>query len=900
MRRFLLLLSLLLLAVAAPGQLHAQAADTSDLFLNAYMANEQGQQLESSGDTQRALAKYKYAASLLDQITRDDPQWQPLVVDYRKKKVAENIVRLQQQPGETTPTQPGANPPIDGQLPQKELQPNDMTGGNQAPPATNDNNPPTAVREQLDQLQSDLNDSRKRLRDVESQKEDLANKLSDALKKLDTEQVNVSELGAQLKQAQDALSNATVDSTHPSGTQKELQARVVQLENALKDAEANREADNEQSAEAARREKVRLSQLQDALKNADADREAADEQNADAARKNTLIAKQRDTALAHNKDIEAKYADASKLATQLDAANKKIASLTKDRDTATQHAADLDKQVDEASKTAAKLADAQKQIATLKTTDADAAKKNDELTAQLSDAHKQLGKLTSDRDAAQKQITALDGKLADAQKEIASVKTDRDSIAAQRDQALADLAKARDAQKHVDQLIAQNATLMAKVAGDEKIIKDFKSDSPQKDKEIADLRKQVSDTKALLTATQQDRDNVQTTLNDLQQQYDSATSELASLKANKGVSDTEKQSLTDENGLLRGIVLRELKQQARRDEAKRLVMSELSQLQVQSDTLLQQINLLGQPVVQLTPQERTLFKDPSLDIPDAADESSMDITIAAPRQKPLPSATPAPAGTAAATTQSPQPTPPAGASPTPMVLASRAGAAAQPGNNVEPPLPSSSPDATSNSVPPPTDTGTSGADQFGSMVPPELMDQARSAKESFERGEYRDAEKTYEKMLIKAPNNVYVLSNLGVTYYRNQKYQLAEESLKKSIAVQPEDVFSHTTLGIVYYQQKQYDDAINSLTRALAINPKYAVAHNYLGITASQKGWQEAAVKELETALDIDPTYADAAFNLAVVYAMKQPPDKANAEKYYKRAVDLGAAPDPGLESYLK
>jgi tetratricopeptide (TPR) repeat protein len=186
------------------------------------------------------------------------------------------------------------------------------------------------------------------------------------------------------------------------------------------------------------------------------------------------------------------------------------------------------------------------------------------------------------------------------------------------------------------------------------------------------------------------------------------------------------------------------------------------------------------------------------------------------------------------------------------------------------------------------------------MVPPALMDDARDAKDAFEREDYRGAEKIYEKMLTAAPTNVYILSNLGVVYFRNQKWQLAEESLKKAIAVAPEDTFSWCTLGIVYYQEKRYDDAINSLTRALAINPRYAVAHNYLGITASQKGWQEAALKELETAIEYDPNYGDACFNLAVVYAMQQPPNKDLARKYYKRATDLGAEPDPGLDQMLK
>jgi Flp pilus assembly protein TadD len=90
------------------------------------------------------------------------------------------------------------------------------------------------------------------------------------------------------------------------------------------------------------------------------------------------------------------------------------------------------------------------------------------------------------------------------------------------------------------------------------------------------------------------------------------------------------------------------------------------------------------------------------------------------------------------------------------------------------------------------------------------------------------------------------------------------------------------------------------LTRALAINPKNATAHNYLGITASQKGWQEAAQKHLETAVAFDPNYADAHFNLAVIFASQSPPNKEGARLHYKRAIELGAAPDSNLENLIK
>jgi tetratricopeptide (TPR) repeat protein len=821
------------------------------------MANERGEQLENAGNTTKALEKYRYAASLLEQISRDDPKWQPIVVDYRKKKISENIARLEQQAG-SQPSSPGpeaASVPLEGELPQKEN--NSIPGLNTSPteslPAAPSPAPAPAaagssqeVRDQIQELEDDLRDSRQKLKSVESEKESLAGRLDDALHELDQTKVTDAELKGQLKQAQDAYQNAIADHSQAPGNLKAYQTRISQLESALKDAEADRDAADEQNADYARR--------------ATRAHQAA-----------TALAQQRDAANAHAQDLESKYADASKLAAKLDAATRQIAALTKDRDDARQRADDLDTKLAATSKLAAKLDAAQKQIATLKAGATVAESKNSDLTGQLADARKQVDQITADRDAARQRITALNGKLADAQSQIVSVKAERDQIAAQRDQALAELGKAKQAEARVNQLLADNASLSQKLSDDEKIIKDFKSGSPEKDKEIAALRKQVSDTQALLATTQQQRDNMQSSLNDLQQQYDSTSAELTQLKAGGGVGDAEKKTLTDENGLLRGIVLRELKAQARRDQAKKLVMDQLSQLKVQSDTLLTEINYLGEPVVQLTDKEKALFKDASLDIPDA-DNSSMAISIAAPKQ------TADAADTSGSTTQ----------------LASFT----SPGSTI-PGKPQSSPAATSGASPE-GESASSGDTSAGPMVPPDLMDDAKSAKEAFERQQYRDAERIYEKMLTKAPNNVYILSNLGVVYFRNEKWKLAEESLKKAIAVAPEDTFSHCTLGIVYYQEKRYDDAINSLTRALAINPKYAVAHNYLGITASQKGWQEAALKELETAIDLDPNYGDACFNLAVVYAMQQPPNKEMARKYYQRAIADGAEPDQGLEQLVK
>src|SRR5205823_2348125 len=107
---------------------------------------------------------------------------------------------------------------------------------------------------------------------------------------------------------------------------------------------------------------------------------------------------------------------------------------------------------------------------------------------------------------------------------------------------------------------------------------------------------------------------------------------------------------------------------------------------------------------------------------------------------------------------------------------------------------------------------------FKPDVSTDLVEIAKQAKETFDHGKYRAAERQYQELLTKSPNNLYSLSNLGVVYFRTGKLKAAELTLKKAVAISPRDEFAHTTLGIVYYRQSKFDDALNELTKSLAIN----------------------------------------------------------------------------------
>ncbi len=720
-------------------------ADPSDTFLKAYMAVQTGDRLEEEGKLADALSKYRVAAELLDEISRENPEWQPHVLQYRKRKTSEGIARLTAKLGDAAPpSQPalpfessyGLEPPLPAEglttgAPSLTVDPSlaspynptiGQSTGEVLDAATRE------IRNRILQLETELNSARSRATAIEQERTQLARQLAatdaqlkEALRKLDQSQLTQAELKSQLEQVTEALKNAAM-----------AEPRIEQYEK-------------------------EISNLKNELEAVKAERDLAQDENLD-------------------------------LAMQI---------------------------------------------------------------------------------ARQQAITAR-------------ISAEREKILAERDAALSEVATAAKAREESERLLAENSDLIKKVAEAEQRIRELQ-EQPRESEELLALRDQVEDLREQLTMAQTQRQEAQVQLSNLESELRAVSEKLAT-QNQRSEDPEETRRLAAENEVLRQIIQRELQAQARREQARDLVREELARLQIESASLTEQIDLLGQPVMKLTEQEAELLRAGSVNLveaaPPAGPGNSEQPTTETPSDEPLPEAE---AISLEASAQKP-------ASPPKENQAQPPSEPSTGSQTVEGELAVEKPDA---------DAAEDSTDKKPT-VPPKFEAIAREAREFFERGQYPEAEELYQKILAEEPDNLYALSNLGVTQFRSGRLKAAEKSFKKATAINPRDSFSLATLGIVYYRQGRLDDAIDVLTRAIAINPKDAVAHNYLGITASQKGWQEAAEKELQSAIAINPNYADAHFNLAVVYAIAQPPSLEMARKHYKRATELGADPDPGLERLIE
>jgi Tfp pilus assembly protein PilF/chromosome segregation ATPase len=175
---------------------------------------------------------------------------------------------------------------------------------------------------------------------------------------------------------------------------------------------------------------------------------------------------------------------------------------------------------------------------------------------------------------------------------------------------------------------------------------------------------------------------------------------------------------------------------------------------------------------------------------------------------------------------------------------------------------------------------------------------ADALRASMER-DFAQAEEKYREILRQDENNVYVLAHLANAQFAEGHLEDCEKTVDRALALDPDDPASLYLLGVLRYRQEKLDEALVALSRSAQLNSTNAGTQNYLGCVLADKGMRPAAETALRKALQLEPDYPDAHYNLAFIYATEKPPSPELARWHYKRAVDLGHAKSPSLETLL-
>jgi tetratricopeptide (TPR) repeat protein len=850
MRRTFAILCFILGISIAPLHVCAQGSDVAQQqFVEAFLGVRKAEEQDKAGDTKAALATYKTALGTLMRIKHENPKWQTDLLDFRIRRTAEAVDRLEGAPGVTTATKSGGNDPsVLPPLP-PEIPPGEPSGAKPKFPKGRPVN------------DSDRVPVKDPIAEVQQQMEDLRNRLAKAEEKLREEQEKNTKLAADVAEAFESRKKA-------DAAQKKAQQLAEVLQASMHDLKTV----GEESGARAKELEAKLTAVNRSSAETKAELQAAEE------RVSQLLSR--------SKEMTKVAATAATLPKQVDTLKAKLEAEQK----ATVQQAEQAKKREEGLKT---------QIAALAKDKAESAGAVAEMKSLQTKLEAETKASASESLKAKKREEDLKGQIATLTKE--------------RNDQGEELVRLRELNKSTDKLMADNSNLLKKLGELEKQVLTYKAGDTRDSelatlrKQITDTQKALVSSDQKNSAFQVEIGELQKKVSDYSKQItEFKADKKASAEERKRMDDENKLLQGIVMRVLQEDANRSQRKKMIQGEVSKLhIQSDalLRQITYLSQPVVQlsakERKLFKKPAIEVQ-DVNTLVAVKTDSVPPAADPVTPANTTEPPKTVPE---TPDPV---------PSPKPPENTKPTPEPAKTDVPPAATAKTKATDDLPvkdpaDTKPEGTKTSDTKPagtksTDGGapSSGTASAAAKLSPEVRAIADQAKKAFDGEKFSEAERLYAKALQLAPNNVFLQSNDAVAKYRLGKYKQAEESFKKALAIAPEDAFCWSTLGIVYYQEEKYDDAVNALTKSLAINQWNPTAHNYLGITAAHKGWLEAAQKELESAVQLDPKYGDAWYNLAITLASKTPPDKDEARKAYEKALELGVPKSEEMETLLK
>src|SRR5438045_4864193 len=231
----------------------AEQDDPSEIFLKAYLSAQQGEKLERQDQFKTALAKYRFAGSLIEELRKSHAQWQPAVVEYRGRKISEAILRLQERITRQTQLNSSASPLPDiapaapesdawsepgpeALAPQPKETVSERSGDTSVKVATKN------LRDKVAELQAALDKTRGDLETARKEKDVVDRRLNETNSKLDRAQNDLDEAKKtrdQLAQLQESKASQGLEGNSDK-EQQQLRAEVAQLRGAVAAADQAR------------------------------------------------------------------------------------------------------------------------------------------------------------------------------------------------------------------------------------------------------------------------------------------------------------------------------------------------------------------------------------------------------------------------------------------------------------------------------------------------------------------------------------------------------------------------------------------------------------------------------------------------------------------------------------
>ena len=233
-------------------------------------------------------------------------------------------------------------------------------------------------------------------------------------------------------------------------------------------------------------------------------------------------------------------------------------------------------------------------------------KEQQQLRAEVAQLKGAVAAADQARVTAEKQRDDTQAKFAEANNHIIAIERERDD-------ALSQLKSAKESEQRLQSLVAEKNDLQQKLAIAEEKVRKLSEGDPKSTEKLAEMERQMAQLQQQLIETQNRNSYLAARAAELDVELEHAGTELQAAKL-AGANSEDSSRLARENELLRNIVVRERQEEARRDEARKLVLAELDRLKVRSELLNKEIEFLAQPVTRLTTEELALFRQPVVSI----------------------------------------------------------------------------------------------------------------------------------------------------------------------------------------------------------------------------------------------------------------------------------------------
>ena len=400
---------------------------------------------------------------------------------------------------------------------------------------------------------------------------------------------------------------------------------------------------------------------------------------------------------------------------------------------------------------------------------------------------------SDDPSALRQRIIQLTGDLESARTELKQAKADLDQALADKKGLQEKLSSGGAGDANVAALQQENSALRAKLTSTEESLK--KAAGGDAAGELTALRGQVDALEKKLAEANAKSAELARANEDYKNQIADLTGKLQ-MTGTAGKSDS---TLAKENAMLRSILDRQLKEQARREAARRLVLDEFKNLAVSTEALKTQMEVLSSPLVSLSDEEQNMLKvsAPSLVAPE-------------------PSAPAAPsAGTATLSSSAEKPSSPESYAEKPRIPEEFKETAAK---------------ATTLYNEKKFEEAAAAYQEILDKYPQSIYALSNLGVVRFQQQKYPEAEKALREAIRVAPNDAFSHSVLGIVLVQQEKYDDAIQILSRAVALDPNDAKTRNYLGISSSRKGLAEAAEQECRKAIELDDSYGDAHFNLAV----------------------------------------------------------------------